>query len=143
MRNFIICLAIVTLSCSLYAQNTTLPDVVSKAFEQKFPKAKKVKWSSENIDDYQAEFVSDSLNARALFSPKGEWLQTSVDVAQTKLTPATHQYIKKQYPKQKIQKVSKIDTLKKDPYFEIELKKGEELDYIYFNLTGEEIAPPK
>jgi hypothetical protein len=139
-KNILPVICILFISLSLHAQNSTLPDAVSKAFEQKFPKAKKVKWSSENIDDYQAEFVADSLNAVALFSHDGQWLQTGVEVSQTRLLPTVPLYIKKKYPKSRIEKVTRVENSRKDPYYEIALRKKDELEYVYFDMNGNEIA---
>jgi len=143
MRKFLILSLVFVFSVRVYTQNSTLPDVVSKAFEQKYPKAKKVKWSSENIDDFQAEFALDSLNCTAVFSNKGVWQQTGIDVPPPILLASIHALIKKNYPKSKITRASKISTSKNKTYYEIELRKNEELEYIYFDEAGNELSSLK
>jgi outer membrane biogenesis lipoprotein LolB len=141
-KSFLIAIAIL-FSCSLYAQNSGLPDVVSKAFEQKFPKAKKVKWLNENIDDFQAEFALDSLTETATFTNKGEWIQTGINVPIPIINHLTALSIKKKYPKSKINKIVKIENVKKQVYYEIELKKGDELEYVNYDENGNEITSLK
>jgi hypothetical protein len=143
MQKSFILILIVFISASLYAQNSGLPDVVSKAFEQKFPKAKKVKWSNENIDDFLAEFALDSLTETAIFTNKGEWQQTGISVPIPILNHATSVDIKKKYPKSKINKIVKIENAKHQSYYEIELKKGDELEYVNYDENGNEISTLK
>ncbi|MFI5221217.1 MAG: PepSY-like domain-containing protein [Bacteroidia bacterium] len=143
MRKKLLFVLLFAFAVSLNAQNSTLPDAVSKAFEQKFPKAKKVKWESENIDDYSASFALDSLNCTAVFSPKGNWQQTGIDIPLTKLLPAIHADLKKNYPKAKITRATKIETAKQQVYYEVELKKSETIEYIYYDLNGVEILSMK
>lgn len=119
----------------------SLPDAVSQRFAQKFPKAKKVRWTPENIDDYQAEFMLDSGSATALFSQQGEWIQTGIIVPVSKLNPAIAQAVKKQHPKTKIMKVTKIEHVKKQPHYEIELRDNHDAsDYVYYDESGNEIT---
>lgn len=142
MKKIVIAIIISFITTGIFAQST-LPDAVSKAFEQKFPKAKKVKWTSENIDDYQAEFVSDTVDATAQFTPTGSWIQTAINVLPAKLPPVILLAIKKNHPKTKVNKAVKIEHVKKLPHYEIELKKAEALEYIYFDLQGAEIPAPR
>jgi len=143
MRKIFLFILIGFITITLKAQNSGLPDVVSKAFEQKFPKAKKVKWTNENIDDFQAEFAVDSLTETAIFSHKGEWQQTGINVPIPIINRATALDIKKKYPKSKINKIVKIENVKHQIYYEIELKKGEDLEYVNYDENGNEITSLK
>ncbi len=143
MQKTCLLILIILFSVNLKAQNSGLPDVVSKAFEQKFPKAKKVKWSNENIDDFQAEFALDSLTETAIFSNKGDWQQTGINVPIPILNHLTTADIKKKYPKSKVNKIVKIQNIKNQIYYEIELKKGDELEYVNYDENGNEIKTLK
>jgi len=143
MQKSLIIIIILFFSINLKAQNSGLPDVVNNAFIEKFPKAKKVKWSNENIDDFQAEFSYDSLTESTLFSSKGEWQQTSINVPIPILSHLIVVDIKKKYPKQKMNKIVKIENNKKQIYYEIELKKNDELEYVNYDESGNEIKTLK
>ncbi len=143
MQKFLLFAIAFIFSLSIYAQNSGLPDVVSKSFEQKFPKAKKVKWSNENIDDFQADFALDSLTETATFTNKGEWIQTGINVPIPIINHLTVTSIKKKFPKSKISKITKIENAKKQIYYEIELRKGDELEYVNYDENGVEITSLK
>lgn len=143
MQKGLIIIIVLFFSLTIKAQNSGLPDVVNNAFIQKFPKAKKVKWSNENIDDFQAEFALDSVTETAIFTNKGEWQQTGINVPIPILNHAITLAVKKKYPKQKINKIVKIENIKKQSYYEIEFKKSDELEYVYYDESGTEITSLK
>jgi hypothetical protein len=134
----LVCLTILV-SGALYAQNTTLPDAVSKAFLQKFPKAKKVKWTPEDVDEYEADFEMDSLTISAMFDTNGNWLITETDIPLTKIPPAVLASVKQNYPKAKVREGAKIEHAKKGIYYEIEIKLGDKTEDVYFYQDGKEM----
>jgi hypothetical protein len=139
MKKLLLLLTIIFFITTSQAQNTTLPDAISKAFAQKFPKAKKVKWTPEDIDEYEADFEMDSTNVSSTFDVTGKWLVTETDIPLTKLPIAVSAGIKKNYPKAKIRRATKIDDLKKGLHYEVEIKTGEKTEDVYFFDDGREM----
>jgi hypothetical protein len=138
MKKWYLILLLFAIGGGVMAQNT-LPDAVSKAFEKKFPKAKKVRWAPGDIDEYEADFEMDSLVLTSIFDIKGNWIQTEVDMPVIKLPQAVALAVKKSYPKGKISHVAKITHYKKVPHYEVEIKTADRIEDVYFDENGVEV----
>jgi hypothetical protein len=139
MKKLLVLFFIACVGITASAQNTTLPDAVSNAFSQKFPKAKKVKWTPEDVGEYEADFEMDSLTISAMFDVKGNWLITETDIPVIKTPQSILLAIKKNYPKAKIRKGAKIEHAKKGVYYEIEIKTSDKTEDVYFYEDGREM----
>lgn len=83
MRKTIIAVALSSLVICGYSQGkketakaskVNVPEVVTKAFTNQFPKATKVKWSIEKPGEYEAEFNTNLSEMSAVYSDKGDLL---------------------------------------------------------------------
>ena len=87
--------------------------------------------------NYEADFKMDGKDYSALFSPKGEWLQTEYEIKVSELPKAVSQAIKKTYPEYRIDDVDKIEAPKDNNRYKVELEKGESEIEIFLNEKGE------
>jgi len=66
------------------AQFVDVPDVVLKAFDQKFPDAKQVEWL-HNIGKPEVRFMQNEKKCKARFTSKGVWEETETKITEADL----------------------------------------------------------
>lgn len=131
---------IILVVCLALMASTTkaihVPDLVSKAFQQKFPTVKKVKWEKENDADFEAEFTLNGKQVSAVFAADGAWRETETELKASELPAHIVSAFNKLYPGNKIREAAVIQRLNSGTLYEIETKvNGEETD-ILFDASG-------
>jgi hypothetical protein len=138
MKNTIILLvASLFLSVPAFSQKTT-PDIVKKEFAKKYPAAQSVKWSSEEANEWEAEFTDNGKEMSSGFDNNGVWLETEVEITGKELPEAVLNTLKNEFTGYKKGEMSIIEDPKMNGY-EIELKKGEETISIVIDNSGKVI----
>lgn len=61
------------------------PTAVKKAFSQKFPTAKKIKWDKEDTTEWEAEFKMNGQEYSANYTAEGIWKETEHEISKSKL----------------------------------------------------------
>lgn len=130
----IVIVATITISVS---QN--IPQVVSKAFEQKFPNAAKIKWDKENSHEYEAEFELNNSKYSSNFSDSGEWLETESPISFSQLPIEVQNSFNNIHKSEAIKAVSKIETSKGIEKFEVEIKNGIKTKELFYLIDGSEV----
>lgn len=87
-----------------------VPSVTKSAFEKHFPKAKKVEWSLEKADEYEAEFLINKSELSAVFDSKGSLLETETPIVETELPQAVKDSLSKEFAGYDLYKTEKIDS---------------------------------
>jgi hypothetical protein len=102
------------------AQKNKVTPAAEKAFAQKFPSAKEVKWDLEAKDEYEASFVMDEKKGSANFSGKGIWMETEMAIPQANAPKVVMDGFNKAFTGATIKEVYKIESKEGKNYFEIE-----------------------
>jgi outer membrane lipoprotein-sorting protein len=119
-RIFIILFLCIGILATTNAQKNKVTQAAEKAFAQKFPTAKEVKWEMESKDDYEASFVMDGKKGSANFSGKGDWMETEMGIPQANTPKAVMDGFNKAFAGATIKEVYKIESKEGKNYFEIE-----------------------
>ena len=119
-RIFIILFLCIGILTTTNAQKNKVTQATEKAFAQKFPTAKEVKWEMESKDDYEASFVMDGKKGSANFSGKGDWMETEMGIPQANTPKAVMDGFNKAFAGATIKEVYKIESKEGKNYFEIE-----------------------
>lgn len=119
-RIFMILFLCIGLFATTYAQKSKVTPAAEKAFTQKFPTAKEVKWEMEAKDEYEASFVMDGKKGSANFSGKGDWIETEMAIPQSNAPKAVLDSFSKAFAGATIKEVYKIESKDGKNYFEIE-----------------------
>jgi hypothetical protein len=119
-RIFIILFLCIGILATTNAQKNKVTQAAEKAFAQKFPTAKEVKWEMESKNDYEASFVMDGKKGSANFSGKGEWMETEMAILQSNTPKAVMDGFNKAFAGSTIKEVYKIESKEGKNYFEIE-----------------------
>jgi hypothetical protein len=139
MKNFLPVLAL-AFTATLFAQTETkakkneVPLKVKEAFQKEYP-SKKAKWSKEN-DGYEAEFNMNGSDASAVYDKNGHRTAFEIDIKTSELPKAVLDYMKKNYPSDKITEAAKTTDDKNAITYEAEIRiKGKSHD-ILFDANG-------
>ncbi len=125
-----------------YANNfaqSKAPKAVELAFNQKFPNASKVKWDKENTHEFEASFIWNNAKYSANYSDTGEWLETESHSTYDGLPEKVKTTFTANHKNAKVKAVAKIETLKGDTKYEIEVKQGLKTHEYFYTNEGVEI----
>lgn len=103
-----------------------VPDVVKKAFTEKFPSATEIKWSKENSHEYEASFLLNNVKMSANFSSDGSWVETETAIGISDLPDAVTGAVRKAYPDATIDGADKIERADSGIKYEVEIKNKKE-----------------
>ena len=118
---------------------TEVPDAIEKAFHQKFPMAKKVKWEKENNNDYEASFVLNEKEVSVTYSPDGQLKETETEISISELPKAVVDALNKKHPNVKIDEAAKIERSDNTVVYETEIKINRKTTDLLFDQNGNEI----
>ncbi len=142
IRFFFLLSAFLFLACrdgALSAQGKT-PEVVQKAFANKYPGAKKIKWNIDRNDSHEAHYQLNGIKYRADFNPDGSWIETERSLDWSDLPEAVQQAIEKEYKKGDIVELEFTDNAKKGEFYDVELDpKGKKKFDIEFRADGSKL----
>ena len=134
MKNIFLAIAI-AFSVTMVAQSEkkskkiNAPTIVTEMFKKEFPD-KKAKWGMED-GDYEAEFKINGSDASAVYDKKGHRKALEVGIKTSELPSNALEYLKKNYPNNKITEAAKITDDKNVVTYEAEIgKDGKSYDVL-------------
>ena len=137
MKKLFLSFAIVfSLVCSAQKQSKKIvvPANVKSAFEKDYPKTK-AQWGAENAD-FEAEFSFNGKDASAVYDKNGHRKAFEIDIEMNQIPANALQYLKENYPKNKIVESAKITDDKNIVTFEAEIKKDKKSFDVLFDANG-------
>lgn len=118
----LIVVAFAAISINACAQKPNVPENINKAFTQKFPDAKSVKWDKENETEWEAEFKLNSEEYSANFTTDGVWKETEHEIEKSAIPANVKQTLDNEFAGYKIEEAEISETAKGQVY-EFELEK--------------------
>ena len=121
----------------LFIANTSFAQspVILKAFKQRFPDAKSIKWSKNDDKQWQANFVLGPRKTYAAYDNDGHWLKSWQELKWDDLgLEEVKEAIKKDFPDYKDRKIIIHNDLFVGTYYNV--------DGMYYDWIGN-IWPPK
>ena len=138
MKKLII-VAIVAMFSTTALHATEVPEVVKKAFQQKFPTAKKVKWEKEKNNDFEASFILNDKEVSAVYSIDGQLKETETVIAVSELPKSVIDALAKKDANAKIEEAEKIERSDNTIIYETEVKINKKKTELLFDSNGNEI----
>ena len=137
--------AAVLFTGSAHAQKlagSQVPAAPAAAFKKAFPAAARVKWEKEN-SQFEASFNLGESEMSALFTPKGELLETETEMRPSQLPVPVRQVLATRYKSAKVTEAAKIVTHKtKAVTYEAEVTEGGKKHDLVFTADGQEVTKP-
>ena len=112
--------AMIIVSCT--AQNMNVPAAVKQAFHSKFPGAKQIKWSKENKNEFEMEFVYNGNEMSANFDNNGNWAKIETVISETEIPVAVKNSVLLKYPEAIFIGAEKMEQPDKAVSFEVIIK---------------------
>jgi hypothetical protein len=110
------------MSCSDKIRQSNVPSVVQNSLMQTFQAAADIEWEKE-AQNYEAEFVHDSVQTNAIINPAGVLLRYKQEISQTQLPSTVMQALQAQYKEYEVEEVEKVGEGNL-VYYQVELEKG-------------------
>ena len=121
--------ATITAQTETKSKKTAIPANVKEAFSKDFPE-KKAKWGMED-GNYEAEFKIKGSDASAIYDKKGKRKALEIAIKTSELPTNALEYLKKNYPTNKITEAAKITNDKDVVTYEAEIgKDGKSYDVL-------------
>ena len=137
--------AAVLFTGSAHAQKlagSQVPPAPVAAFKKAYPAAERVKWEKEN-GQYEVNFNLGESEMSALFTPKGELLETETEMRPSQLPVPVRQVLATRYKAAKVTEAAKIVTHKtKAVTYEAEVTEGGKKHDLILTADGQEVAKP-
>jgi hypothetical protein len=147
LSNKVFLVVVIACSVTLFAQTgekskkNVVPLDVKAAFVKEFPN-NKAKWGIED-GGYEAEFRIEGNDASAVYDKKGHRKELEVAIKKVELPANILEYLKKNYPTNKITETAKITDDKNIITYEAEIKKDNKSYDILFDSDGKFIKTVK
>jgi hypothetical protein len=135
LMTVMICLIMVVFT---YGQKTgtEIPAAAKSGFAAKFPTAKKVKWSVEKPGEFEVDFTLNNVEQSALVDPKGNILETEIEIKESELPQAVKSTLAKDFAGYKKDEFTKATDAKGVVAFEMQVNKGKEKLAVEFDANG-------
>lgn len=135
MKNLVILVVVFALiSVSAFSQKNP-PETVKKEFAKKYTAAQSVKWDSEEINEWEAEFTMDGKKMSASFDNSGKWMESETKIMEKELPSSVVNTLNKDFKGFKIGDIEKFENTKMVG-FEIKLVKGETSVEVIIDNSG-------
>lgn len=138
-RFWFMILAVLFVTSSTFANVKAVPNVVKTSFAKKFQNARAVKWSRENAQEWEADFVLNGHSYSANFDNQGQWKETEHRIPVAEVPVAVNKALKKGFSDYRITEVDLSETPSGETY-EFDIIKGTLKREVDFNRTGVLIA---
>ncbi|MCX6254094.1 MAG: hypothetical protein NTV31_06395 [Bacteroidia bacterium] len=135
MKYIIILVVVFSLtSVSALSQKNT-PENVKKEFANKYPAAQSVKWSSEEANEWEAEFSMNGKKMSACFDNSAKWIESETVISEKELPVAVLNTLNNDFQGYKKGPVEIFESPEMKG-FEMGLKKGEKSLEVIFDNNG-------
>jgi len=137
MKNLlIVSLLILLFNSNIYGQKVKpVPIIVRKAFEQKFPKIKKIIWDNSKVKMWEAEFRMNGSEYSVLFNVNGTWIKTEHEIGKNEIPTAIKSTLLKEFGGYKVIEAQISETANSKVY-KIELNKEGQKVMANFDIHG-------
>ena len=126
----------VLVSTFAFGNDVTIPENVSSAFEQKFPKVEDVNWKKE-FNNYQVEFTQKNIPMTALFNSEGECVETATYIQKDELPEKTLDEIDGYYNNGLIISSRKAKDFNSTNFYRVTVETGEAFFFLKVDEEGD------
>ena len=133
----ILCAALAVAAAAQQLSADKLPANVTRSFESRFQRIRRVEWKLKNDQNYEAEFKLRGVEVAAKFDSTGKWLETETTITQSDLTRAVRATIVRDFRVYRIAESQKLERCDdKENLFEVHVENAKEILKLQFTGNG-------
>ena len=121
-------------ACSERIRQSKVPSVVQNSLMQAFKTANSIEWEKEK-QNYEAEFVQDNTQYKAIINPTGSLLKYKQEINAMQLPAAVMQTLQAQYKEYVAEEVEKVGE-GNQVYYQVELENGLKEMHLVLTVDG-------
>lgn len=119
---------VVSLTFTNCNESNKAPKVVQTVMKNMYPGISKINWSNEEGDTWEAEFKNNGIKTSVTFHANGNIKEVEEEIAFSDFPKTALDYIKQNFPNEKIKEIAKITNANGIITYEAEIKGT---DYIF------------
>jgi hypothetical protein len=139
MKLFITLVLSMVVTIFAEAQVINIPKATKDHFAKKYPDAKEVDWHN-NLANYEVKFRNSKGVHRAYYHMDGTWDFTETYIEASAVPAAvTASVTKSRFSDWKMESTSLVENNKGQKLYRLEMKKGIEKNFVFYDKRGKEI----
>jgi hypothetical protein len=139
MKTFVLTILLFIGSIQIFAVKQ--PEVVAKAFKQKFPSALNIKWVKDRDNLWNVSFKLNNKKTSASFSSDGHWIWGEIEKPINELRDEVKDAIKRDYPRCEIISIYLREWVGMGSWYKVKVKCGNSISEASYDEHG--WPPPK
>ena len=117
-----------------------VPEVVEKAFKERYGSPESTEWKVDSNGYWEAEFENDDKSYRADFTKEGEWIETERSVDFDELPDAVQSAIRQEHGDRELAEIEEVENASKGWFYDVEFKEQGPNEDVEYASSGEKIA---
>lgn len=134
-------LALLFFCCAFASAAPAAPEIIAKAFSEKYPNIEPPKWEAESGGSWEARFETGGIKYRADFDAEGNWVETEHNTTFEQLPSEVRSAIVLKYNINDIQGIEGVDSHTHGIFYDVEFQKGAKKQDIMFDSRGKVLDP--
>jgi hypothetical protein len=137
--SFLMVSCLLFMAQSVTAQVVNIPGAAKEHFLKTYPANTEADWSN-NVTNYTVKFKNDGKTMRGHYRMDGTWDFTETMMTNEQLPADIKASLSKsRYSDWELQTVTKVNNDNKQELYRVEVKKGSQKQFIFYDITGKEV----
>jgi len=125
------------IACAFSTSASAVPEIVERAFQQKYGDDVKPEWEVDSNGFWEAQFETEKGPVRADFTVKGKWVETEMTVDFDELPDAVQVAVRNDFGDRELAELEEVDSAAKGQFFDIEFKEKGPNEDVEYTPAGE------
>jgi len=129
----------ITVSLVACGAALAVPEVVERAFQQKYGDDGKPEWEIDSNGFWEAQFENEKGAVRADFTVEGKWIETETTIDFDELPDAVQMAVRSEFGDRELAEIEEVDSAAKGHFFDVEFKERGPNEDVEYAPSGERL----